>query len=369
MTKYSTKKLILKILPYFSAMIVILGLVFVGSLDKNSDNNNSSVSMNSVVDNGYQVSVDQFSEFYMVANLSDTMQLASTDAVSSNFVTISVMQSTSQTSFDIVEKPNIVDTSDICQGICIHTVKEGESMDSIAHKYGLTTDQIRWSNNLTSTDVSVGQQLAISGTPGIVYTVKDGDTATSIAEKYGSSASDIIALNNNISTGARIIIPGGTLPETERPEYVPPSSRRSNSNSYTSTYTYYGSSSGREGLHRIYPNTAGFGNGNPMVPGNCTWFAWGWRNTHGNPMPGGGALGNARNWARVAAGAGYTVDHSPAYGAVFQTSTGYYGHVGIVTGVNGDGSITIQEMNYAGYNVITESTIPASQVGNFFYIH
>lgn len=367
MTKYPTKKLILKVLPYFSAAVVILGLVFVGSLDKNSDNNTSSVSMNAIVDNDYQVSVDQFSEFYMVANLSDTMQLASTDAVSSNFVTISVMQSTSQTSFDIVEKPNIVDTSDICQGICVHTVKEGETMDSIAHKYGLSTDQIRWSNGLTSTDVSPGQQLAISGTPGIVYTVKPGETAESIAEKYGSSASDIIALNNNLAAGARIVIPGGVLPETERPEYVAPSARRGNT--YARTYTYYGSSSGRENLHRIYPNLSGFSNGNPMVPGNCTWFAWGWRNTHGRPMPGGGALGNARNWARVAAASGYAVNHSPAYGAVFQTGAGYYGHVGIVTSVNSDGSITVQEMNYAGYNVVTESTIPANQVGNFLYIH
>lgn len=37
---------------------------------------------------------------------------------------------------------------------------------------------------------------------------------------------------------------------------------------------------------------------------------------------------------------------------VFQTSGGWggYGHVGYVESVNADGSITVSEMNYAGWN-------------------
>ena len=45
-----------------------------------------------------------------------------------------------------------------------------------AEKFSVSTDQIRWSNNLKTTDVSVGQQLLIPGTSGIVYKVKPGET-------------------------------------------------------------------------------------------------------------------------------------------------------------------------------------------------
>ena len=64
------------------------------------------------------------------------------------------------------------------------------------------------------------------------------------------------------------------------------------------------------------------------------------------------------------------MDRTPEVGAVFQTSAGWYGHVGIVVGINNDGSIVVREMNY-GYRayVVTESTIPANIVGNFNYIH
>lgn len=363
------KRLLKQIVPYVIALVAIMAVVFVGSLSKNNAESNNNISMSTMSKNNYQVSTDQLSEMYVVASLSSSMQLASTDTVSNNYVIVSVMHGIGQnsTSTDKIEKPSIVDTSNICQGICIHTVADGETMESIAAKYGLTTDQIRWSNDLKNTDVKVGQQLLVTGVPGIVHVVKSGETPESIAEKYESIASDIEALNSNLAVGAQIVIPNGVLPANERPERTVVASTYSRN---VATYTYYGSSSGREDLRVLYGyNTAGFYDGNPMVRGNCTWFAWGWRNAHGSPMPGGGALGNAYSWASVATSYGYAVNHTPAYGAVFQTGAGYYGHVGIVTAVNSDGSITVQEMNYAGYNVITESTIPANQVGNFYYIH
>ena len=81
-------------------------------------------------------------------------------------------------------------------------------------------------------------------------------------------------------------------------------------------------------------------------------------------------LGNANAWARNAAARGYTVNRTPSAGAIFQTTSGWYGHVGYVEAVNSDGSIVVSEMNYnyRAYLVI-RSTIPASSVGNFNYIH
>ena len=165
-----------------------------------------------------------------------------------------------------------------------------------------------------------------------------------------------------------IILPSGSLPETERPEYVAPATSSSYSNYSYSYYTYSGS--GRENVQVVdrwtYARSM-LGDGNPMMPGQCTWYAWYYRQ-HVGGTPLGKFFGNANAWASVLASR-FRVDRNPSVHAVFQTSSGYYGHVGVVTAVNGDGSITVREMNYAGAYVVTEARIPASQVHNYYYIH
>jgi surface antigen len=78
---------------------------------------------------------------------------------------------------------------------------------------------------------------------------------------------------------------------------------------------------------------------------------------------------NASGWDDIARAAGLRVDRSPAAGAIFQTDYGWYGHVGYVESVNADGSVNISERNYAGCYGVLFSTIPASEVGKFNYIH
>jgi surface antigen len=54
-----------------------------------------------------------------------------------------------------------------------------------------------------------------------------------------------------------------------------------------------------------------------------------------------------------------------------QTSAGGggYGHVSVVVGMNSDGSIRVREMNYAGYNIVSERTVSASEVPRYNFIH
>ena len=362
--------------PYVATFIVILSLVFVGSTDKNKTGT-SSLDIESLAGTNFNVTTDQLSEYYVVATLAESLNLSSVDAVSSTYVAASVMYETGQSSTEKLEKPTIVDTSNFERGVRTFSVADGETMDELIARSGianLTSDQVRWSNNLKTTDLSAGTTLYLPSVAGIVYTVKDGDTVDSIAEKYNSSAELIISYNDlekdsTLTTDTRLVLPDGSLPEKERPEYVAPTPRVTTTTSYAA-YTYYGSSSTRQNIQILSGyNTSGFANGNPMAAGWCTWFAWGWRAVHGNPLPGGPTMGNANRWASAAAANGYTVDRNPSYGAVFQTSSGYYGHVGIVVGVNDDGSITVQEMNYTSRYVISQATIPASAVGNFYYIH
>lgn len=354
-TKKTGFDVVKQVLPYFLAGAAVIGLVFWGSLDKH--NNEGGLSLDTFAANDYNVSVDQMSELYVVADLSDTLGLASATDVASNYVITNTMHDTGQTSASKLEKPSLTNVES-SRGVVEYVVKEGETLDSIAAAKGLTTDQIRWSNNLKTTEVSADTTLYLPSTSGIIYTVKAGDTVESIAEKYGSSAAEIIALNDlevsGISEGSRIVIKDGSLPETERPEYVPPVRRQT----YTYSYTYLGNTSERQNIRSEgYLSIGG---------GQCVDYA-----SYKRPdLVARGVTGNANYWDNSARAVGILVDRTPSAGAIFQTDSGWFGHVGYVEAVNPDGSIEVTEMNYGytPYRVI-RATIPASAVGNFNYIH
>ena len=91
-----------------------------------------------------------------------------------------------------VEEPETPDEN-------IYIVKSGDTLYSIANRYGMTVDELKALNNLTSNTLSIGQQLVVSeGNAATLdtYTVKSGDTLYSIANKYGLSVSELKSLNN-----------------------------------------------------------------------------------------------------------------------------------------------------------------------------
>lgn len=351
-----------RVLPYFLAAGLTLVVVIVGSINKKESG--TTLNLDTFAKSDYDISVDQLSEMYVVADLSDALGLASASDVASNYVVTTSMYDAGQTTTGKLEKPSITNII-VSRGVIEHVVADGETLDVIAAKYKISVDQIRWSNGLKNTSVTPGTVLYLPSVSGIVYTVKSGDTIESIAAKYGSTAAEITALNDlevsGITEGARIVIKNGTLPETERPEYVAPKPATTTYRTTTYRYSYLGNTSERQNitvLGRIY------GLGGPYGAGQCTQWAWSKR----RDLP--STLGNANTWAANAARAGYVVNRTPSAGAIFQTSSGWYGHVGYVEAVNGDGSITVTEMNY-GYSpyLVIRATIPASSVGNFNYIH
>ena len=204
-----------KCLPYLIFGTLTLAIVFWGSLDK--QNTDVSLSLDSFAANDYKVSVDQMSELYVVADLSDALGLASASDVASNYVITTTMYDSGQTSTGKLEKPNLTDIGKR-EWITEYVVNDGENVDSIAAKTGISADQIRWSNGLKTVEVATGTTLYIPKQSGIVYTVKSGDTVESIVEKYGSNSEEIIALNDlevsGIAENTRIFIKDGSLPET-----------------------------------------------------------------------------------------------------------------------------------------------------------
>ena len=348
-------------------------------------------------DTSFSVNADQISESYTVANIANTISLPSTATISENYVTVNAIYEstgTTSTTGTVIEKPSIIDTSNLSRGVITHTVAQGETIDGILALYnisGVSKDQVRWSNGMKTEALTVGQKLYLPTVPGIVYTTKEGDTYDGIADKYKSNMDEIIARNDlentNISAGMVLLLPGGELGETERPEYVAPvvtPVRRTTPTTNTGGTTSITISDSGVRHNRfmvqnynywlnMYNSTKSWNN--PGAFGNCTWFAWYWRraNMPSNYWLPTGALGNARSWISTMSSRGYPVGKTPAYGAVIQTSSTGYGHVGVVVGVNEGVDITIQEMNYAGpngkFNIVYQSTIYWADAVKFNYIY
>ncbi|CAH0539309.1 C40 family peptidase [Vibrio marisflavi] len=88
-----------------------------------------------------------------------------------------------------------------------HTVKSGDSLLKIAHKYSVSVDRLKADNHLKSNVIRLGEVLKVrqSNYPsGFDYTVKSGDTLSGIANKFHTSVSEIKALNELKSSGIRI---------------------------------------------------------------------------------------------------------------------------------------------------------------------
>ena len=99
-------------------------------------------------------------------------------------------------------------------GKTTYTVQKGDSLWVIANKYGITTEELKSYNNLTSNLLSIGQVLKISQgktSTENIYTVKKGDSLWTIANRYNTTVEKIKVLNNLtsnlLSIGQQLKIP------------------------------------------------------------------------------------------------------------------------------------------------------------------
>ena len=114
-----------------------------------------------------------------------------------------------------------------------YVVKSGDTLWSIAKKYGVSVEELKEKNNLTSNALSINQVLLIPGedessvevpSSSEYYTVKAGDSLYAIANKYGMSVDELKDLNNltsNLLTiGQRLRIKKGMNEENTGETYT-----------------------------------------------------------------------------------------------------------------------------------------------------
>jgi len=116
--------------------------------------------------------------------------------------------------------------------IVSYEVREGDTLGSIAEKFNLQLNTILWVNDMTEkSKIKPGQSIKIPPVDGVVHTVKRGETIYSIAKKYGlegdAGAQGIVNYPFNtftddetfgIAVGQTIMVPDG---EIRAPAYVP----------------------------------------------------------------------------------------------------------------------------------------------------
>lgn len=296
----------------------------------------------------------------IAASVATTTNLSVAPAVTSLAISTQIESQLPSSNDSSISKPQIIQVSSASRNITSYVVAAGDTTDTIAAKFGISKDTLKWANNLSNDNLVVGKTLDVLPRNGIIYTVKAGDTVQSIADKYKSDVSTITTYNDleisGATAGLKIVVPNGELPTTERPGYIAPvvyGPNNSNSSNGGSAYAGYRAGSV----------------GNKYAFGNCTWYVYERRAAMG--MSVGSFWGNGGSWAYSGAAAGYRVDNIPEYGAVLVQS-GSPGHVAVVESVAADGSIVVSEMNnaaYGGFNIVNNRTISAGQASAYKYVH
>lgn len=345
----------------FAIVVLVLLAVSAPQILKRLSNGSSYTSPQAKLENPLVANaqpVDEVISAEVAAMVAENADLVITPNAINRADTLSAQINTATQTEDattaVVEKPQLVALAQkSLKDIQTITTVEGDSIASLAAKYGISEDTIRWANNLSSDALKPGTKLTILPVTGILHTVKTGDTAESMASTYQSTAEQITAVNDlevtGLSPGTRLIIPNGVKPAAR-------SSAPSRTGGSRATAFSWGG------------NSTVFA-GNRYAYGYCTYYAFNKRAEIGRPI--GSNWGNATTWASLARASGFRVDKTPEAGAIIQNSGGWngYGHVGFVERVNPDGSLFVSDMNYVGWNKISTRTVSASQVSLYNYIH
>jgi len=111
-----------------------------------------------------------------------------------------------------------------------YTVQKGDTLSTVARKFGISVETIQWENDITGENISVGDELRILPVTGIAYEVSSGDTVYTIAKKLDTDAQKIVDFPFNdfanpetfsLTTGQTLIVPDGVKP-SEQKTYVRP---------------------------------------------------------------------------------------------------------------------------------------------------
>lgn len=192
-----------------------------------------------------------------------------------------------------------------------------------------------------------------------VHEVIKGDTLSSIAEQHKTTWNRLFNKNEQIAdpavlkVGDKVTIPLADEVLKDRPLPIAPAPVAAEEPVNNAPAKKAPQRAAKPAAPKMIRGGSG---GNTYSPGYCTWYAKNKRPDLPNN------LGNANTWVSRAAAQGIPTGSAPRVGAIGQQGM----HVVYVERVNGDGTVTISEMNYRGLYVVSTRTVSA---GSFMYIY
>ncbi len=184
----------------------------------------------------------------------------------------------------------------------IYTVKDGDTVESIARANKLTVDTLLWANEIKNpNEIKPGDTIILLSVSGVQHKIKKGDSIDKIAKEYKANKKDIIVFNNlpangELKEGETITIPGG-VKEKPKPKPKPKSTilqRRTYSSSVAQVATtvrsgYYArpikGGVRTQGIHRTNAVDLAAPIGTPIyaaAPGKVIVAKYGWNGGYGN---------------------------------------------------------------------------------------
>ncbi|MBI2190130.1 MAG: M23 family metallopeptidase [Candidatus Levybacteria bacterium] len=153
--------------------------------------------------------------------LADTYPIFSSSADISNVVSYETAQQSITLDQDVFQTEISQKPRD---KIITYTVERGDTLSTIAEKFGISVETIKWANDLTSDDLSIGDTLKILPVTGIAHKVSSGDNVYTIAKKYDANAQAIADFPFNefanpetfsLVVGQILIVPDGIKPSEQ----------------------------------------------------------------------------------------------------------------------------------------------------------
>ncbi|MFI5271217.1 MAG: LysM peptidoglycan-binding domain-containing protein, partial [Candidatus Saccharimonadales bacterium] len=241
--------------------------------------------------------LDQVSSADIALTVARMTSVPETTAVANEAQSEAADIAATTTSDNVITKPQVVNTAEkSIADVQTYTTVAGDSVTSLATKFGVTSNSIEWSNGLNGPTLNPGTKLRIPPVNGIVYTVKDGDTVASLATKFQSNQASITAFNdaeiNGINPGEQIVIPDGSV---------------------TSAPASYGAAT--SGNSFAWGGDAPVYGYNGYDYGYCTWYVASQIAVPSN-------WGNATSWDQYARMSGWNVSNAPTVGAIAQKHGG-----------------------------------------------
>jgi len=103
-----------------------------------------------------------------------------------------------------------------------YQIQKGDTLSTIAQKFNVSVDTIKWANDIKGDSLTTGESLKIPPVTGLVVKVSEGDTVYSLAKKYKTDAQKIVNFPFNdftdlntfaLNVGQILIIPDGVVPQ------------------------------------------------------------------------------------------------------------------------------------------------------------